>query len=67
MAQQVTKAAKQEIEVTFKKEKETKNAVRYQEEGTDGGENRGKIGTLYVQKATFGKAIPEEITVTIAY
>lgn len=56
-----------EVVVKFKKEKETKNAVRFQEEGTDGGENRGKIGTLYVQKSTFGKAIPEDITVTIEY
>lgn len=71
-AASATKEAKQsagaaKFTIDFTKEKETKNAVRYQEDGTDGGENRGKIGTLYVQKSAFGKSVPDKITVTVEY
>lgn len=48
--------------IRFKKEKETKNTVRYIEE-TDG--KPPIIGTLYVQKWFLGKTPPETITVTI--
>lgn len=55
------------LQIEFIKEKETKNAVRYEEEGTNGGDNRGKIGTLYVQKSAFGGKIPDKITVTVEW
>jgi hypothetical protein len=47
---------------TFKLEKETKNAVRYQEDS-----EFPMIGTLYVQKSTFKDhgSIPAEIKVTV--
>tara|TARA_Y100000310_G_scaffold85741_1_gene82552 strand:+ start:205 stop:381 length:177 start_codon:yes stop_codon:yes gene_type:complete len=47
-------------ELTFKKEKETKNTVRYQEQGES-----TVIGPLYIQKSALGAGIPPEITVTI--
>jgi len=52
--------------MTFKKEKETKNAVRYQEQ-TVNDVTPAKIGALYVQKATFAEhgSIPDTITVTV--
>ena len=50
------------FKVTMKVEKETKNAIRFQEFGTDGAD---KIGTLYVQKSAFGGETPETIMVEI--
>lgn len=52
------------IQVEFTLAKQTKNALRYQEDGTDG-DNRGKIGTLYVQKTALPSS-PAHITVTIS-
>ncbi len=50
------------FKVTMKVEKETKNAIRFQETGTKGAD---KIGTLYVQKSAFGDTTPEIITVEV--
>ena len=47
-------------ELMFKLEKETKNTVRYQEQGS------AVINTLYIQKEAIGGTHPNEITVTIA-
>ena len=47
-------------ELTFKKEKETKNTVRYQEQGES-----IVIGPLYIQKSALGAGVPPEIVVTI--
>ena len=46
-------------ELKFKFEKETKNTVRYQEQGAT------VINTLYIQKEAIGGTHPNEITVTI--
>ena len=46
-------------ELMFKFEKETKNTVRYQEQGST------VINTLYIQKSALGGTQPDEITVTI--
>ena len=46
-------------ELKFKFEKETKNTVRYQEQGS------AVINTLYIQKEAIGGTHPDEITVTI--
>jgi len=46
-------------ELMFKFEKETKNTVRYQEQGS------AVINTLYIQKSAIGGDHPNEITVTI--
>ena len=49
------------VELTFAKEKETKNTIRYQEQ-TDGDV---VIGPLYVQKAALGDNPPSTISITI--
>ena len=46
-------------ELKFKFEKETKNTVRYQEQGST------VINTLYIQKEAIGGTHQNEITVTI--
>lgn len=48
--------------VKFSFEKETKNAVRFQETGD---EANHKIGTLYVKKSAFDGKVPQSITVTV--
>lgn len=49
------------ITVKFSLERETKNAVRYEEVKT------AFVGKLYIQKATFGTGdAPKHLTVTIA-
>lgn len=48
------------MELTFKQEKETKNTVRYQEQGED-----VVIGPLYVQKSALGENPPAELSVSI--
>ena len=50
-------------ELTFGKEKETKNTVRYQELPSDGADI--VIGPLYVQKSALSAGIPEKISITI--
>lgn len=53
------------ITVNLLKDKDTKNAVRFQED-VEGGRERGVVGTLYVLKtdlAVIGN--PEKITVVI--
>ena len=37
------------LEITFKRERETKNTVRYEEEASESGEPP-VVGTLYLQK-----------------
>ena len=48
------------MQLTFKQEKETKNTVRYQEQGED-----VVIGPLYVQKSALGENPPAELSVAI--
>jgi len=48
------------MQLTFKQEKETKNTVRYQEQGED-----VVIGPLYVQKSALGENPPAELSVSI--
>tara|TARA_B100000749_G_scaffold215753_1_gene170601 strand:- start:847 stop:1050 length:204 start_codon:yes stop_codon:yes gene_type:complete len=48
------------MQLTFKQEKETKNTVRYQEQGED-----VVIGPLYVQKSALGENPPAELSLTI--
>ena len=50
-------------ELTFAKEKETKNTVRYQEVPSEGA--AAVIGPLYIQKSALGAGVPPEITMTI--
>ena len=50
-------------ELTFKKEKETKNTIRYQEVVEDG--KSAVIMTLYVQKSAVDGSQPETLSVTI--
>lgn len=51
-----------EVTLTFEKERETKNTVRYQEKPSEG--QPPVVGTLYVAKFWAGTA--ERLTVTIA-
>ena len=56
-----------QLELTFKVEKDTKNTRRYQEEASDG---PTIIGTLYVQqwalrKLTGGGNLPDRLRVTV--
>tara|TARA_B100000686_G_C16226584_1_gene682797 strand:+ start:390 stop:572 length:183 start_codon:yes stop_codon:yes gene_type:complete len=46
----------------FKKEKETKNTIRYQEVKDEG---ELVIGPLYIQKSFLPEKIPENIKITI--
>jgi hypothetical protein len=48
------------MELSFKKEKETKNTVRYMEEGAD-----PCIGFVYIKKTKLGTPYPNELKVTI--
>jgi hypothetical protein len=50
------------IELTFTKEKETKNTVRYKEDVAE--DETALVGNLYVQKAA-AKDLPENVKVTI--
>jgi outer membrane protein assembly factor BamE (lipoprotein component of BamABCDE complex) len=52
------------LKITFNKEKDTKNAVRYQEAAE---KDQEKIGSLYVQKAAFEGDAPAKIEVTLTY
>lgn len=53
---------KTSIEFAF--ERETKNTYRFLETGLEGPDDRGTIGTLYVQKSAF-KSQPKGLKVTI--
>ena len=57
-------AKKDSIEITFSQEKDTKNAIRYQE---DVAEDEAKIGTLYVRKASLPTPPPTVISVTVSW
>ena len=46
--------------LTFKQERETKNTIRFQEEG-----DPPKIGTLYISKWALPKPYPASVQVTI--
>lgn len=64
-----TKNAKS-VSVTMRKEKETKNAVRYQEVDKDGiavEVRDAMIGASYAKKTALPDPYPEEITVTMAW
>lgn len=50
------------MKLTFQKEKETKGAVRYQEDAAEG---QQVIGTLYVRKSALGDTIPESVSVDL--
>lgn len=53
------------VTVTFERERETKNTVRYAEVTEDGAPTH--VGTLYLQKhATHAMGNPENVRVTIA-
>ena len=47
--------------VKFVKDKETKNTVRYKEEGGE----QNIIGTLYVQKWALGKTPPSHLRISL--
>lgn len=57
-----TKAQPTEYTVTFSKEKETKNTVKFNEDAVEG--QAPVIGTLYVQKWAVGDATTITVTVT---
>ena len=53
------------LSLTFKRERETKNTVRFQEEQREGA--TPSIGALYLQKpAAQDLGDPEQLTVTVA-
>jgi len=54
---------KSAVSLSFTKEKETKNTVRYQEAPEEG--RPPIIGTLYVQKWFLGTASPKTLTLTL--
>lgn len=57
--------AKGGVKVSFVREKETKNAVRYQEVGDP---DKAKIGTLYIKKSTLGgEPYPQDIEVALSW
>lgn len=51
------------VTLTFEKEKETKNSVKYQEKPTSG--QAPVIGSLYVQKWFVGTAQTIELTLAV--
>ena len=56
------------ITVLFKKDRETKGAVKYQEIREDGSVptmQEGVIGALYLRKDKLGGVFPEALTVTV--
>ena len=55
----------EEIRVSFKRERETKNTIRYEEEASESGEPP-VVGTLYLQKWALKRlGDPQTVTVTI--
>lgn len=58
-----------QIKATFKLDRETKGAVRYQEVDANGQPENvyHSVGTLYVRKTAFakGQPIPQTVSVTI--
>jgi len=56
----------EEIRLRFKRERETKNTVRFEEEVSDSGEPP-VIGTLYLQKWALKRLEdPQSVVVTVA-
>lgn len=54
------------VNTTFTLVKETKGALRYEQEGFDEGNmDATAIGTLYLRKAFFGAPYPQTIRVTV--
>lgn len=51
-----------EVKVKMKLEKETKGAVRYEEQG-----DNPKVGTQYIKKFALPSPPPQEIEVTISW
>lgn len=57
------------IDIRFQMERETKNAVRFQEIDAEGkvlDNDACQIGTLYIKKRAFKSAIPNQIVVTLS-
>jgi hypothetical protein len=71
MAKKATATEASTVNVTMTLEKETPGAIRYQEVDAKGGvvtmAEGAKIGTLYMRKVAFGKAVPKSISVTVNY
>jgi len=75
MAKSATKSASApasgNVTVTMVLEKETPGAIRYMEVDAEGNQvtmaEGAKIGTLYMRKVAFGKAVPKSITVSVGY
>jgi hypothetical protein len=71
MAKKATATEASTVNVTMTLEKETPGAIRYQEVDAKGGvvtmQEGAKIGTLYMRKVAFGKAVPKSISVTVNY
>ena len=55
------------LELTFSREKETQNTIRYKEElGEVAHSSRDiAVGSLYVQKESLGEPAPQRLRVTI--
>lgn len=53
----------EKVTLSFSKEKDGKNSVRYQEQPEAG--QPPKIGSLYVQKWVLGTPVPDNLTVTV--
>ena len=49
--------------LTFTKNKDTKNTVRYAEEVADG--ETPKVAMIYIHKSALGTPVPESLTVTV--
>tara|TARA_B100000315_G_C14121630_1_gene382851 strand:+ start:352 stop:525 length:174 start_codon:yes stop_codon:yes gene_type:complete len=52
-----------QFSVTFTKEKETKNTIRFQEDQNDGQPPR--IGSLYIQKWAIKEGVKVKVTVEV--
>ena len=57
----------EKLELTFSREKETQNTIRYKEElGEVAHSSRDiAVGSLYVQKESLGEPAPQRLRVTI--
>ena len=51
-----------QLVLEFRRERETKNTVRYAEDASD---DESLVGTLYVKKAALGESPPKRLRVTI--
>lgn len=71
MAKKATATEASTVAVTMNLEKETPGAIRYMEVDAKGNQvtmaDGAKIGTLYMRKVAFGKAVPKSISVTVNF